>query len=183
MKKVFTLLFAAAISFSSLAQGNGNGKSKGKSKDKSEKQGKNGTYDNEAVAHPETTVSKGSKNQPAKVRSAFLRDYPNAGNVVWSKYQGDWTATFRNGIYRSTAVYHANGERRDTRTTIKRAQLPGSEWDGIFKRDRVYPVGNIIQIQSPTLGSEIFRITSQLAGSKTQYVYYDGNGQQVRYSY
>ena len=24
-----------------------------------------------------------SKNQPAKVRAAFQRDYPNAGNVSW----------------------------------------------------------------------------------------------------
>ncbi len=188
MKKVFTLLFAVAISMGSMAQGNGNGKSNGKLKVKTDKQKvklkeKKKDHDDDVYNTGQTSASKNSKNQPAKVRSAFLRDYPNATNVVWSKYQGDWTATFNNGLLRTTVVYHANGERRDTRTSMNRSQLPGNDWNGIFKRDRVYPTGNVIRIQSPGLGSEIFRIASQLAGAKTQYVYYDASGQKVQYDY
>ena len=57
--------------------------------------------------------SKPSKNQPAKVRQAFASDYPGATNVGWSKYRGDWIATFSNNGITSTAVYHANGQRKD----------------------------------------------------------------------
>ena len=38
-----------------------------------------------------------SKNQQAKVRTAFQRDYPNPTNINRSKYRGDWTAIFGNG--------------------------------------------------------------------------------------
>ena len=127
-----------------------------------------------------------SKNQPENVRSSFLRDYPNARNVVWSKSRGYWAATFNNGLGlgKSTVVYHANGERRDTRTTIRRNGLPGasSDWDKIFARDNVNPL-NIIQIQTPSLASEIFRITSRTQGSGTQYFFYNRNGQLVQYDY
>src|SRR4030095_608387 len=77
---------------------------------------------------------KASKNQPAKVRAAFQRDYPNAANISWNKYRSDWTASFGNGLYRSTAVYHANGERRDTRTPVTTKEMPRNVWDSIFKR-------------------------------------------------
>src|SRR5215203_4293817 len=63
----------------------------------------------EGTSGPEGAQGKSSKNQPAKVRAAFARDYPNAGGVSWSKYRGDWTATFTSGVTRSTAVYNANG--------------------------------------------------------------------------
>ena len=128
---------------------------------------------------------KPSKNQPSKVSAAFQRDYPNAGNVVWSKYRGDWTATFNSGfgLGSSTAVYHANGERRDTRTRIKDTQLPNRGiWDKIFKRDNVTPV-SIVQIQSPTLASEIFRIATKTSGSQTRYLFYNTNGDLVQYNY
>jgi len=130
-----------------------------------------------------TIQNSNSKNQPSKVRAAFAADYPNASNVVWNKYRGDWTATFNNGAWRSTAVYHANGQRKDTRTTITRNQLPGTIWDRIFQRDRISPVGNIIQIESPSLKSELFRIATQVAGAGLQYYFYNRNGQQVQYDY
>jgi hypothetical protein len=34
----------------------------------------------------------------------------------------------------STALYHANGERRDTRTPITRNEMPRNVLDAIFKR-------------------------------------------------
>ena len=89
--------------------------------------------------------------------------------------------TINDQPWRSTAVYHANGQRKDTRTVINRNQLPGSIWDRIFKRDNVTPV-SVVQIQ-PSVGSEIFRIESQYAGSKLQYYFYNANGQRVQYNY
>ena len=118
-----------------------------------------------------------SRNPPPQVKAALLRDYPGATNIEWNKYKGDYTATFRNGIWRSTAVYHANGERRDTRTVLTRQQLPGTVWDRIFKRDRIAPT-QYIQIERPSNAEKIFRILS----GNTAY-YYDQNGNRVTYIY
>lgn len=143
MRKILAVLVAVIISLASAAQGNsgnkgksknnpsaqtdnsgnggnsgsadGKGKDKDKGKDK-EKEGKikNDEHDRKVWdGVGENSCMKPSKNQPAKVRAAFQRDYPNATNVRWTKCRGDWTATF-NGLFRSTAVYHANGYRRDT---------------------------------------------------------------------
>ena len=121
--------------------------------------------------------SRMSNHQPKKVQAALLRDYPNATNIVWSKYKGDYTATFNNGLFRSTAVYHANGARRDTRTVLTRQQMPGTIWDKIFQRDRVTPT-SYTQIERPSVTQNIYRI---LAGN-TAY-YYDANGNRVQYNY
>jgi hypothetical protein len=112
------------------------------------------------------------------VTSAFYRDYPAASNVSWSKYKGDYTATFRNGPWRSTAVYHANGQRRDTRTPLTRKQLPGTIWDRIFKRDNLVPV-EYVQIERPSGSGNIFRIIS----TNNKAYYYDLNGNRVSYNY
>ena len=110
MKKIFLLSTGFIISLTMIAQGNSdNGKENDKSKN--EKSAKQGTSEqkvkeaNEKKQHEEhnkkvwagTSDKNGkapmaSKNQPAKVSAAFQRDYPNAANVSWSKYRGDWTA-------------------------------------------------------------------------------------------
>jgi hypothetical protein len=126
-----------------------------------------------------------SKNQPAKVRDAFYRDYPGATNVVWSKYRGDWTATFGSGLFGTrTAVYHANGQRKDTRSVINNDQLPGggNVWDRIFKRDRVSPSAEVIQVERPGIFDKIFRVGS-LGNTAAKYLFYNASGQQVQYDY
>ena len=123
-----------------------------------------------------------SKNQPAKVRGAFQRDYPNATNVYWTKYRGDWTATFGNGFFSSTAIYHANGERRDTRTPIVRDKLPRIVLDSIFKRRPDTRLDEAIKIEVPNVIKDIFRIKNIIQG-KTQYEYYDSDGRLVKYDY
>ena len=155
MKHLNFIFFILLISATSFAQGNNNGKSKGKDKHKIEK-----------------------KHQPKKVTAALLRDYPHASNIIWSKYKGDYTATFNNGIFKSTAVYHANGDRRDTRTVLTRAQLPGTIWDKIFRRDNITPT-EYIQIERPSTIEKIFRVLS----SDNNAYYYDLNGNKVNYSY
>ncbi|MES2772975.1 MAG: hypothetical protein V4722_02235 [Bacteroidota bacterium] len=184
MKKYFILFLAASIAITAgMAQGNSKNKGKDKVKIKTAKNNKGNEVNWDGTQ--QSGNGKLSKNQPTKVTAAFQRDYPAAGNVVWSKYRGDWTATFNSGFGwgRSTAVYHANGERRDTRTRIKINELPNRTiWDKIFKRDNIQPV-DIVQIQSPTLASEIFRIASQVTGLPTKYVFYNNNGQLVQYDY
>jgi len=169
MKHLFVLLAIISISIHTIAQGNGNGK--GKNKDKFKEKSSNSSQQG-------SSQQGSSKHQPKKVQAALLRDYPAANNIAWSKYQGDYTATFNNGPWVSTAVYHANGERRDTRTTINRQQLPGSIWDVIFKRDRVTPT-TYIQIERPSTLEKIFRV---LSVNKTAY-YYDQNGNRITYNY
>lgn len=197
MKKILLFLSATIISVSILAQGNSQGKGKTKEKDKGKsEQAGNNAKDNkdkadkddhdkkvwEGTYTKEGDGPKPSKNQPAKVRSSFQRDYPNATNVSWSKYRGDWTATFRNGVWISTAVYHANGERRDTRTPITRKELPRTVFDSIFKRRPNIELNDVIKVEVPNVIKDIFRIKDIIQG-KPQYYYYNSDGLQVKYNY
>lgn len=197
MKRIFLLLTAFTVSLLILAQGNSEGKGKDKQKDKAtgsekskdkEKTDKEkkelddhnkkiweGTPDNGAGSKP-------SKNQPAKVKSSFQRDYPNATNVYWTKYRGDWTATFGNGFYRSTAIYHANGDRRDTRTIITKDKLPRIVLDEIFKKKPDTKLEDVIKIEVPKAVKDIFRIKDIIQG-KAEYRYYDADGKLVLYNY
>ena len=134
----------------------------------------------------EGTAEKGgpkpSKNQPAKVRAAFQKDYPNASNVRWSKYRGDWTATFGNGAGTSTAVYHANGQRKDTRTVVPRPQLPKVILDDILKKRPRTQLGDIVKIEVPQTVKDIFRIKT-MEGGTARFVFYDAKGAEVKYDY
>ncbi len=184
MKQLFFLGAVLMISTSTMAQGNSKGKGKDKEKPKSEignsQDQRKETDKNDKNWNKGNSKQKGyAKNQPKKVTAALLRDYPAATNISWNKYKGDYTATFNNGAWRSTAVYHANGDRRDTRTVLTRAQLPGgSAWDQIFKRDNITPT-QFIQIERPSTMEKIYRI---LSGNNTPY-YYDQNGNRVTYVY
>ena len=203
MKQLFFLLTIVTMSMVAVAQGNGkghghnknNGESHGKKKDKEyknekendkefksekEKDKKDKDEDESKIASPNQHVYHGKnvRHRPKKVTAAFLRDYPAANNVLWSKYKGDYRATFNNGVLRSTAVYHANGERRDTRTPLTRAQLPGTIWEKIFNRDRITPT-KYIQIDRPAIAEKIFKV---LSANNTVH-FYDQNGNIVSYNY
>jgi len=200
MKKFFLLSTAFIFSLTMIAQGSSdNGKGNDKSKnEKAAKQGSSGQKEKEANEKNQqeehnkkvwdgTSDKNGkgpvpSKNQPAKVRSAFQRDYPGATNVSWSKYRGDWTASFGNGFYRSTALYHANGERRDTRTPVARNEVPRNVIDAIFKRNPETRLDDVIKIEVPNIIKDIFRVKDILGGKPT-YFYYNSDGQLVKYNY
>jgi len=191
--------FIFSLTIIAQANNSDNGKGKDKSKDtKSAKQGSAEQKDKEAKEKKQQdehnkkiwggTTDKGgkgpipSKNQPAKVRAAFQRDYPNASNVSWYKYRGDWTASFGNGLFMSTAVYHANGERRDTRTPITRNEMPRNVLDEIFKRRPETRLDDVIKIEAPNVATDIFRV-KDIIGGKPNYFYYNSDGQLVKYNY
>ena len=210
MKKLFLFVFGFFISLTMIAQGNNddkrNEKNKSKKeksvnrenkeqKEKEEKDVKDAKEAKEKIEKEEHNKKvwegtsgkrgkgpKSSKNQPAKVRAAFQSDYPNATNVSWTKYRGDWTATFGNGLVMSTAVYHANGERRDTRTPIKRNEVPRNVLDSIFKRGSSTRLDDIIKIEPPGVAKNIFRIKDIILGNP-EYFYYDSDGWLVKYNY
>lgn len=192
MRKILLLLTAFVFSLTFYGQGKSSGKAKDKQKDKTEQgNGKDEKLKNEIDDHNwkvwQGTYEKGngpkpSKNQPAKVREAFQRDYPNARNVYWSKYRGDWTASFGNGLFRSTAVYHANGDRRDTRTPITRNELPRIILDSIFKKRPDSRFEDIIKVEIPKVVKDIFRIKDIIQG-KPVYLYFDADGNSVEYNY
>lgn len=125
---------------------------------------------------------KPSKNQPAKVRAAFQRDYPTAINVRWTKCRGDWTATFSGGFIRSTAVYHANGDRRDTRTPINRDNIPRRVLDEILKKRPDNKLEDVIKIEVPNVVKDIFRIKNMIEG-KPVIEFYNDEGMLVQYDY
>ena len=168
------------------------GKGKDKDKDKDKQHPSDKGKDDKAVndAHDrkiwegvgDENCNKPSKNQPAKVRAAFQRDYPNAFNVRWTKCRGDWTATFSGGLFRSTAVYHANGDRKDTRMVVPRENIPRRILDVILKRRPDTRLDEAIRIEVPGVLKEIFRIRNEAAG-RTDFEYYDANGVKVEYNY
>lgn len=200
MKRIVLVAIMGLLSMSLLAQGkSGNkGKSKnnpateqtdnpGKSKDK-EKNKKNDNTQNDEHDRKvwdgigDKSCMKPSKNQPAKVRASFQRDYPNALNVRWTKCRGDWTATFSGSLFRSTAVYHANGDRRDTRTPVNKENIPRKILDEIFKKRPDTRLDEAIKIEMPNVVKEIFRIKNIFEG-KTEFEYYDSDGNKVQYDY
>jgi hypothetical protein len=201
MKKFFLLSTGFIFSLTMIAQGNGNNNGKEKDKSKNEKPAKQVSSQQKEKEAKEkkqqdehnkkvwagTSDKNGkapmaSKNQPAKVSAAFQRDYPNATNVSWSKYRGDWTASFGNGFYRSTALYHANGERRDTRTPVTRNEMPRNVFESIYKSHPGTSLEDIIKIEVPNSAKDIFRI-KDILGGKPSYFYYNSDGQLVKYNY
>ena len=187
MKYLNLLILIFVISATSFGQGKSQGKAKHNEKHNTEIKQKHNTKDYNSddkvwqknKTKQQNNSQKGyAKNQPKKVTSAFFRDYPRATHVRWDKNKGDYIATFNNGIWRSTAVYHANGERRDTRTRMTREQLPGNIWDRIFRRDNVTP-NQYIVIERPSTAEKIYRILS----NDNKAYYYDPNGNRVSYSY
>ena len=197
MKKIFLFFVSVTICVSLLAQGNSGAKGKDKKKDKEnssqtdnpanakekEDKIKNDEHDRKVWdGIGNNSCMKPSKNQPAKVREAFQRDYPNAINVRWTKCRGDWTASFNGLIFRSTAVYHANGDRRDTRTPVGQDNIPRKILDEILKRLPGVSIDGAIKIEVPNVIKDIFRIKNIIEG-KAQYDYYDSDGIQTTYDY
>ncbi|HLF47146.1 MAG TPA: hypothetical protein VI548_12015 [Chitinophagaceae bacterium] len=194
MKKIILIFTAFTFSLAVLSQGNTGAKGKNKQKNKTENSGvsvkdekikKEMDDHNRKVWDGVSENGKGpkpSKNQPAKVRASFQRDYPNANNVSWSKYRGDWTATFGNGLNYSTAVYHANGDRRDTRTPVTRNEMPKNVLDSVFKRRPGTRLDDIIKIEVPNVVKDIFRVKDVIQG-RSEYFYYNRDGVLVKYNY
>ena len=144
MKKILTFTLAITIGLAGMAQGKSNGKGHAKKADKHQKHAnKNGTYDDDYnrdrdYQNNQNNTGKYSKNLPSKVRSAFYNDYPNAGNVTWTKSNGYWTATFPNGVFRRSVTYAANGQRVNNNATSSRTRTntqEGSIWDKIMTRE------------------------------------------------
>ena len=199
MKILFILAVALSISTTSLSQKGKNKpavsettkeevrrvilgeETKKSSKDKGSENLPDSKHDNAVLDGKKGGSSKPSKNQPAKVRQAFATDYPGVTNVSWSKYRGDWTATFSNNGITSTAVYHANGQRKDTRTPVSRPQLPRTI-DDIIRKKPGSVLGEIIRIELPQKASNLFRVKTVEAGT-TKYTVYDANGGVVNYDY
>lgn len=162
------------------------GNSKEKNKEKEDKEKKD-VADHEKKVWEGTYAKEGdgpkpSKNQPTQVTGAFQKDYPNATNVSWSKYRGNWTATFGNGPYKSTAVYHANGERKDTRTPITRDKMPKHIQESILKEKPDTKLDDVVKIETPKGAKEIYRVKDMKDG-KPEFKYYDADGKPVKYDY
>ena len=192
MKKLFSFSIAFIISASLLAQKQ---KEKNNKAEKPKQEARNvvlGEPKNNSKKEKNVDViwdgtkdhdggsPKASKNQPAKVRSAFAKDYPNATNVRWSKYRGDWTASFNNGLVRSVAVYHANGQRKDTRTVVQKNQVPKTILDGIFKKRPNAQLTDAVKIEAPK--TDLYRIKI-FDTNGPSFTYFDANGKEVKYDY
>jgi hypothetical protein len=79
-------------------------------------------------------------------------------------------------------VYHANGERRDTRTPVTRNEMPRNVFESIYKSHPATSLEDIIKIEVPNAAKDIFRI-KDILGGKPSYFYYNSDGQLVKYNY
>jgi hypothetical protein len=61
-------------------------------------------------------------------------------------------------IVQVNAVYHANGERRDTRTPVTRNEMPRNIFESIYKSHPGTSLEDIIKIEVPNAAKDIFRI-------------------------
>ena len=169
MKQFITLgifLLAGVMGF---AQGKSKEKTKDKQKTDKTVQTTNGNNNSNSGQNAATTQQNGNskvrKNIPTKVGSAFAGEYPNAVNATWTKNRGDWTVVFGNGVWRSTATYHSNGERVDTRTPLTSEQAPRSVMDEILRRFPTGETKDIIKIEKPK-NPNLFQIILNEAGKK-----------------
>ena len=126
---------------------------------------------------PQPTTS-----QPAPVKAAFEKDFPLVESARWSKYRGDWTATFINGAFTSTAVYHANGSRRDTRTSLQPSQLPTIVFTNIKERSSDINIVVAVKIEVPGLLNYVFRVKTVTDGV-ARFLFYNSEGKEVPYNY
>lgn len=189
MKELFTLailLFLSITGFSQASQEKTKGKQKKetKTKEKTRNEQQTGKPDDVKNNNGNTNTNseqngnqKTRKNIPTQVRNSFTADYPNAVNAVWSKNRGDWTVVFGNGVWRSTATYHSNGERVDTRTTVTREQAPRPVLDEILRRYPTQTPKDIIKIEKPR-NPNLFQIIVEEAGKKRTLLI-DENGKLV----
>lgn len=170
MKKLFSLAILLSLSLIGFSQ-TGKEKSKAKAKNENTAKGKNNqssqnnsNNNNQSTGGDQNGNTKTRKNIPTKVGSSFSAEYPNAVNAVWTKKQGDWTVVFGNGIWRSTATYHSNGDRVDTRTPMSREQAPRPVLDEILRR---FPKSatDVIKIEKPK-NPNLFQIIVEAAGKK-----------------
>jgi hypothetical protein len=164
---------------------NNNGKKKVKNKNNKENKEEDDDHDSDQYQNKENKKNKDKGNGnskvrtniPTQVRNSFNADYPNASDAVWTKQQGDWTVNFRNYAYRSTATYHSNGERVDTRTSMPSQQAPAPVLGEIQKR---FPQANpkdIIKIEKPK-NPNLFQVMIN-EGGKLKTILFDEKGKLV----
>lgn len=170
MKKLILFTLFGFLSLAVAAQA---GKEKAKSKDKTEtakqkdKSAKNNSNDD--ANKQQNANTKTRVNLPTKVKSSFAAEYPNAVNATWTKNKGDWTVVFGNGVWRSTATYHSNGDRVDTRTPMTREQAPRPVLDEILRRFPKENPKDIIKIEKPK-NPNLFQIIVEQAGKKRTFL-------------
>jgi hypothetical protein len=184
MKQFITLsifLLAGVIGFAQ-----GKSKEKNKDKQKTDKTAQttndnnnsnNGQNSNSSTNTQQNGNNKVRKNIPTKVSSSFAGEYPNAVNATWTKNRGDWTVVFGNGVWRSTATYHSNGERVDTRTPIQREEAPRSVLDEILRRYPKDSPKEIIKVEKPK-NPNLFQVILEQAGKKRTLVF-DASGKLI----
>lgn len=177
MKQIITIIIFLMATVVGFAQGKSKEKTKDKQKPDKTVQTTNGNNNQNTSNAQQNGNSKLRKNIPTKVGSSFAGEYPNAVNATWTKNRGDWTVVFGNGIWRSTATYHSNGERVDTRTPMTREQAPRPVLDEILRRFPKGTPGDVIKIEKPK-NPDLFQIIMEQAGKKRTFVF-DESGKLV----
>jgi hypothetical protein len=87
---------------------------------------------------------------PAAVKSAFMKKFPNASAVKWSKESAtEFESEFKNGSIKQAANFDASGMWVVTETEVKKADLPAPVLSAIGKDFSGYKVSEIEKVEKP----------------------------------
>lgn len=87
---------------------------------------------------------------PPAVQSAFIKKFPNAKTVVWSKEsETEFEAEFKNGALAQAANFETSGKWVVTETEIKKSDLPGAVAKAIEKDFAGYKIEESEKVEKP----------------------------------
>lgn len=87
---------------------------------------------------------------PAAVKSSFMKKFPNAKAVNWSKESAtEFEAEFKNGTTEQAANFDASGNWVVTETEIKKSELPTAVVKAIAKDFPGYKTGESEKVEKP----------------------------------
>lgn len=99
------------------------------------------------VAFAQTETKSKSPKTPAKVTAAFAKEFPNK-KAKWEKEEGNYEAEFSLNGTDASAVYDANGNRKELEVEINSKDLNPSILDYLKKNYATYKINEAAKITS-----------------------------------
>ena len=121
-----------------------------------------------------------SSNIPTAVHQAFSKRYPNMFAYEWKykKKKGHYRAEFIDNGMELEAYFAPDGTWIQTKTEIKKAQLPQEIWKSLSKTDyQNWKVDDIDRLQTPKYPI-VYKLEMK-NGKQKIYLYFLANGKQV----
>ncbi len=103
------------------------------------------------------TVGVSQWTPDSKIYNNFLRDFPTAGNAMWTPDRRDTlkaVVVYQNGVNWSSSTYDAGGLRTETRTQLSIYDLPDPVQFYMGKQNNDYKIQQLLRINKPLEGDQ-----------------------------